>query len=109
MGRFLHNSRTYFHSELGPTLHAGTTAGSSTAYTASLTPALTALETGVLIAVKFDETNGADPTLNVNSLGAKKIFVDGVAPSATALITTKTYLGIYDAAGDSANGVWDFR
>lgn len=109
MGRFLHSSRSFFHSELGPTLHAATTAGSSTAYTATLTPAPAALETGLLIALKFDETNGANPTLNVNSLGAKKIFVDGVAPSATALITTKTYLGIYDAAGDSNNGVWDFR
>lgn len=51
-----------------------TTAGTSTAYTLSYTVAPGALVDGMSHLVQFHTTNGATPTLNVNSLGAKAIY-----------------------------------
>ena len=47
--------------------------GSANAYTASLTPALTAYTEGVAIAVKINATNTGASTININGLGAKSI------------------------------------
>lgn len=63
-----------------------TTAGGTAAKTVSVTPALEALDTGALIFVKFNSANSvANPTLNVNGLGAKSIKRYGTtAPSTSA-------------------------
>lgn len=51
-----------------------TTAGTTTAYTLSYTVAPAALIDGMTHRVAFHATNGAAPTLNVNSQGAKPIY-----------------------------------
>lgn len=48
-------------------------AGSANAYTASLSPALTAYTEGVAIAVKINAANTGASTININGLGAKSI------------------------------------
>lgn len=49
------------------------TAGTSTAYTLTTNQVFTALTDGISVTCRMDETNGAAPTLNVDSLGAKAI------------------------------------
>jgi len=61
-------------------LWGGTSAGSSNAYTISLTPAITAYANGQQFAFKADKTNSGAATLNVNAVGAVAIRkTDGVA------------------------------
>ena len=47
----------------------GVTGGTSTAYTVSFVPAVTALQDGQLFLVQFTVANGASPTININTLG----------------------------------------
>lgn len=54
-----------------------TTAGTSTAYTLTLTPPLPSLTTGLVVAVKLHTTCGASPTLAVNGLAATNITKNG--------------------------------
>jgi hypothetical protein len=51
-----------------------TTGGTSTEYTLTLTPAPTAYVAGQSFTMKLHITSGANPTINVNGLGAKNIF-----------------------------------
>lgn len=51
----------------------GTTGGTSTAYTLTLTPALSAYTSGQSFLIKFHTACGNNPTLNINGLGAKNI------------------------------------
>ncbi|MBN2980100.1 hypothetical protein [Cohnella algarum] len=75
----------------------GTTAGTGTAYTVSLSPAPTELTMGMRISVKLNAANGANPTINVNSLGAKAIRrVDGTAPPSGFLKSGGVYTLVYD-------------
>ena len=77
--------------------HYGTC--STAAATAAKTVALTGfkLVTGARITVKFTVTNtAANPTLNVNSTGAKAIQYRGSAISAGYLAANRTYEFIYD-------------
>jgi hypothetical protein len=55
-----------------------TTGGTTTAYTLTTNQVFSALSVldGQSLKVRFDQTNGASPTLNVDSLGAKAIQVD---------------------------------
>lgn len=95
----------------GVLLDAGDTAGSSTVYTATLTPSPGAYADKQCFRVKFDEACGNNPTINFNSLGAKKIYKN-VAGTATQLSASDVYAGTigtlrYDAALDSsAGGFW---
>ena len=55
------------------------------------------LETGARITVKFTVTNtAANPTLNVNSTGAKAIYYRGSAISAGYLAANRTYEFVYN-------------
>lgn len=55
------------------------------------------LATGAKIIVKFTATNtAANPTLNVNSTGAKPIFYRGAAISAGYLANKRVYTFVYD-------------
>lgn len=54
-----------------------TTAGTSTAYTLTLTPPLPSLTTGLVVAVNLHTTCGASPTLAVNGLAATNITKNG--------------------------------
>lgn len=58
-------------------LNYATTAGTSTAYTLTLTPPLPSLTTGVVVGVKLHTTCGASPTLAVNGLSATAITKNG--------------------------------
>lgn len=69
------------------------------AATAAKTVALTGftLTTGLTVIVKFSYTNtAANPTLNVNSTGAKAIRYNNAAITAGYLMANKTYLFTYD-------------
>lgn len=54
-------------------LWGGTTGGTSTAYTISLTPAISAYAAGMTIRCIVNATCGASPTINVNGIGAVSI------------------------------------
>ena len=72
---------------------------STAAGTAEKTVSVTSykLVTGSWVAVKFTETNTAsNPTLNVNSTGAKAIYYRGSAISAGSLAANRTYLFVYN-------------
>lgn len=62
-----------------------------------------ALVTGAEITVKFTVSNAAaNPTLNVNSTGAKPIFYRGAAIDKSYLVANRTYTFRYDGTN------WDF-
>lgn len=87
---------------------AGDTGGTSTAYTATLAPAITAYADKQLFRVKFNATCGATPTIAFNGLAAKKIY-RLVGTTATQVTTSEIPQNLvaqlrYDAALDSASG-----
>lgn len=89
--------------------HYGTC--STAAGTAAKTVALSnyVLVTGALVTVKFTVTNtAANPTLNVNSTGAKAIYYRGSAVPAAALQANATYVLVYDGTNYDITGslVW---
>ena len=74
------------------------TAAGTVAKTASITSGTFVLETGARVTIKFTNANtGANPTLNINSTGAKKIFYNGAA------ITANDYW----SAGDILDFIYD--
>lgn len=77
------------------------TAGSSTAYTLTSNQVFTSLSDGIQAAFRLDETNGASPTLNVDSLGAKPLrLVSAVNLTGAELLAGAIYTATYDAGGD---------
>lgn len=89
---------------------AGDTGGTTTAFTATLSPAITAYANKQLFRVKFNAAFGANPTINFNSVGAKKMYYM-VGSTATQLTTNnvpQNYVGIlrYDASLDSSAGAF---
>lgn len=77
------------------------TAGTSTAYTLTTNQTLTALTDGFAVTARMDETSGATPTLNVDSLGAKSIAgVYGTAIATGALLGGGIYTFVYDSTDD---------
>jgi microcystin-dependent protein len=78
------------------------TAGSSTAYTLTTNQVFTALTDGIYVRCRLDETSGAAPTLNVDSLGAKPIqSVSGTAPASGVLLGGAIYTFTYDSSADA--------
>lgn len=77
------------------------TGGTSTAYTVTSNGSFTSLADGVAIALRMNATNGAAPTLNVDSLGAKAIAtVFGTAVGTGKLRSGGVYVFVYDATDD---------
>ena len=74
------------------------TAAAEAAKVAATTPGSNfSLETGARVTVKFTVTNtAANPTLNVNSTGAKAIYYRGSAISAGYLAANRTYEFVYN-------------
>ena len=68
-------------------------------------PGITALTAGLVVIVKFDETNSADdPTLKVNDLAAAPLYLYGTTAFAKTAATTGWYAGAvvqltYDGVG----------
>lgn len=89
-------------------MDAGLTTGSSTVYAATLSPAITAYVDKACYRVQFDEACGSSPTINFNTVGAKKIYknVGGVATQLAANDVPANFVGIlrYDTALDTAAG-----
>lgn len=78
------------------------TAGTSTAYTLTTNQTLTSLTDGFMVTARIDETSGVDPTLNVDSLGAKQIrTVYGTNVPTGALAAGGVYSFVYDSADDA--------
>lgn len=78
------------------------TGGTSTAYTLTTNQTFTALTDGIFVAARMSATSGTDPTLNVDSLGAKDILIDATptnVPSG-ALVSGQVYLFVYDSTAD---------
>lgn len=76
-----------------------TTGGTSTAYTLTTNQVFGSLAAmnGQSLRVKFNATNGASPTLNVDSLGAKAIAtVAGTAVGTATLVANCIYDLVYD-------------
>lgn len=82
-----------------------TTATSTTAYTGTAAPAITAYATGQKFQVKIHATNTGASTLNLNALGAKKVFTNPTTQATTGnLLVDQVYILVYDAALDTATG-----
>lgn len=107
--------------QAGAFIFGGTTTNASNAYSASLTPPLSAYAEGALLLVKFNAANTGAATLNINGLGALNLLrPDGSALQANDIKTncyallacTGTSLifislpwaGI--TSGSNANGKW---
>jgi hypothetical protein len=82
------------------------TSGTNT-YAVTLSPAITAYTNGMKIHVKIKTASTGASTLNANTVGARKIFLD---PSTQAdsgdLVDEQEYIMSYDSALDSAVGGW---
>lgn len=77
------------------------TAGTSTAYTLTTNQTFTSLTDGLSVTARMDETSGASPTLNVDSLGAKSIATYyGTAIPTGALVGGGVYTFVYDSTDD---------
>lgn len=78
-----------------------TTGGTSTAYTATSNQTLS-LSDGVTITLQMSATNGASPTLNVDSTGAKAIqSVSGTAVATGRLLINAIYTFVYRSSPDA--------
>lgn len=83
-----------------------TTGGSANAYTVVLESIPTALGDGLGFSAIIHVANTGATTINVNSLGAKKILYKGVALSGGELVASQPARFSYDASADSAAGAW---
>jgi len=85
-----------------------TTSTSTSAPVCSLTPTLTAYTDGMVLSVSPHATFSATATLNVDALGARKVYkMASGAPAqidATDVLSTGKYLFIYSSALDSSTG-----
>lgn len=79
-----------------------TTGGTSTAYTVTTNQGFATLAalSGRKLVIKFNATNGASPTLNVDGLGAKAIKLDTTTAIPTAVIRKNT---IHHLTYDNSN------
>ena len=77
-------------------LWGGTTAGTSTAYTITPAPAITAYATGQRFTFKAHAANGATPTLAVSGLTAKTIQFNGAALVSGEIGLNNSHEVIYD-------------
>lgn len=89
-----------------PTIY---TAVSQTSASATFTAALTNFQLfdGALVAVKFNATNNANATLNINSTGAKPIYYNNAKITANQLKANHTYTLSYVKSLNSNNGGWE--
>lgn len=94
----------------GVPIDAGYTGGTSTAFTATLTPAITAYADKQCFRVIFNAASGATPTINFNTVGAKKIYWNN-AGSTTQVTTGDIPINYpaelrYDSTLDTAAGAF---
>lgn len=93
--------------ERGASFYGGTSGGSSTAYTVTLSPAPDSpYQDGMMVNFKVHTANAAgspDVTLNVNSVSAKPILKNGGSSlSASDLAAGQVVSVVYDSASSGA-------
>lgn len=82
-----------------------TTTTSTTAYVGTPNPSIAAYATGQRFQVKIHATSTGSATLNLNSVGAKKVFINPTTQAGSGnLVINQVYLMVYDEALDSASG-----
>jgi hypothetical protein len=74
----------------------GTSGGAANVQTLALTPSLTAYAAGQMFVFKAGFTNTAAATFNVDSVGAKNIFIDGAALNGGEIVANRVYVLVYD-------------
>ena len=84
--------------------YGGVTAGTTTAYTATTDKSIKLVE-GEVIALRFHANCGANPTLNINGLGAKPIYYKGAKASSGRLVKDGISILVYDTTLVSG-GAW---
>ena len=84
--------------------YGGVTAGTTTAYTATTDKSIRLVE-GEVIALRFHANCGANPTLNINGLGAKPIYYKGAKASSGRLVKDGISILVYDTTLVS-DGAW---
>lgn len=79
------------------------TGGTSTAYTLTTNQVLTSLTDGFMVRARVNVASGTNPTLNVDSLGAKNIVVDsdGTNIPIGSLLAKRVYTFVYDTSADA--------
>jgi hypothetical protein len=80
----------------GKIVWGGTTAGTSAAYTLTLTPTITAYVAGMRIAFIAHADSAADATLNIDAVSADDLFMEGLKVRAGSLQQNQVYIAIYD-------------
>lgn len=87
----------YYGAAAGRLLGHATDTGPANAYAVAPSPAVTAYTTGQIVTLKPANANTGSSTIAVNGLAAKNIKMpDGTNPPANALLTTGTYILVYD-------------
>lgn len=82
-----------------------TTSGGTTAYTGTLAPAITGYSNRMKVQVKINATSTGASTLNLNTQGAKKVYVNPTTQAdAGDLLINQTYIFVYDTALDGGSG-----
>lgn len=90
-------------------IYAGASGGTSSAITATITPGVSAYVDGMEIQFRATTTCAANPTFNLNALGAKKIYALTPSPTQAAagdISSGGTYKLIYSTTLDSSAGGW---
>lgn len=78
-------------------VHYGTCSTAAATVAKTVTISGFVLEVGATATVKFSYTNSAsNPTLNVNSTGAKSIYYNGAAITSSYLVANRVYTFVYD-------------
>lgn len=96
----------YTHVSPGPLMIA-TTTGSASAYVAAPSPALVSLTNNAWFIASPNHTNTGASTLNVSSLGAKKVLkAGGTELIAGDLTSGSPALLVYQTAADGGTGAW---
>ena len=85
---------------------ANTTTGSANTYVLATTSGLTSLQDGLTLTFLINVTNTGASTLNVDTLGAKKLLASGASLVAGNLVAGQPVTVVYDASADSAAGAW---
>jgi len=87
----------YTGTAAGRVLSYAADTGAANAYTIAPSPPITAYAAGQVVTLKPGSANTGASTININSLGTQNIkLLDGSNPYANALLTTGTYVLVYD-------------
>ena len=93
---------TLFPQILNQVHYAKTVSGSSTAYTITIDMPAEEITAPIIVCFTPNVTNGANATININGLGAKALYLNNGAISASQITTSDKCLVYYDKTASSA-------